>query len=131
MKITFRLPSKVPYAYAEVTFDDATDPVPDMERLAQQYAEALTTFKDAEKAALAAGPTARPKKDKASEVDELLGLGVPVNPSDAAVDAAAALIKDGLGATEIDGDDPKAPWNRGETPKAEPQASSSDDDWDF
>lgn len=137
MKITWRLPSNVPYAYAEVTFDLATDPVPDMTALAYRYAEALAEFKEQEKKAINGVP--RPARKSENPVEDLL-LGT--NPGhEEVLDKAVEMLKDGLGATEVDGDDPKAPWNNKEktlqdlakvfAPKQEPASSGDDDEWDF
>ena len=138
MKVTYRLPSNVPYAYVEVTFELAdANGRPDFSELAYDYAQALGEFREQEKSAINGVPRAHvPMYDapevpkvKPSEIAEREGLGVPVIPTDDEVDKAASLMKTLLGAVEVDGDDPDAPWNKTEEPK--PTPSTTDDDWDF
>jgi hypothetical protein len=94
-EIEFRLPSKVPYGYANVRFE--VEGVPDAEYIANMYANYVMAFAEAERSALNAygkpseAPTAPPvaKVDQESTDEE--------NVHETAVQA----VKE-LGATKID-----------------------------
>ena len=114
MKVTYRIPSKkVPYGYIEIEDDQSYAVMPDAEVLAQDYAAYILKYQGAEVAAFEQPPKAAPK----------------AKPDP--VDAAADLMKEALGATEVDGDDPAAPWNEDETPTESKPADSNESDWDF
>ena len=116
MKVTYRIPSKkVPYGYIEIDWErtDGDASLPSPEELAQEYAAYILAYQKAEVAAFEQPPKAAPK----------------AKPDP--VDAAADLMREALGATEVDGDDPAAPWNEDETPTTSKPADSNESDWDF
>ncbi len=121
----FRLPSKVPYGY--VSFHGTREEFLELpvEEIAEEYARIFYRYKEAEKAALAAGPqknSLSPAK-VAAEVDAILNQ-----------DEVSDLIKRELGGVEVPDDG--APWDNKPT---EPQpakpyetpVSASEADWDF
>lgn len=125
-EVIFRFPSKVPYGYVEVKMERTMSGV-DSVGLAQEYAREFLTYREAEAEALAAPKPAA--KAQAPSVDEVLNYNGD-GPGD--VDAAATeLIKNALGATELD-DDPTAPWNDKPEPEEKPYvAPPSASDWEF
>jgi hypothetical protein len=120
-EIIFRFPSKVPYGYVELRTTTDDNPTPEV--LAQQYASDFLRYKEAEAAALAAGPkkVGKPEPDINQELSQ---------------EEAGNLIKHDLGATEVMDE---APWdNPPAAPTADPWADKSepatpvaDSDWDF
>lgn len=115
MEITYRIPSKkVPYGYIEFTWKrESGTGMPDPVEMAAEYAQYIKDYQAAEVAAFEQPPKAAPK----------------AKPDP--VDAAADLMKEALGATEVDGNDPAAPWNEDETPTTSKPADSNESDWDF
>lgn len=123
-EITFRIPSKaVTYGYVEIPVTLTDDPAP--EALASMYVNYVYAFQKEEQAALkriAEQPSPAPTKP--------LDVGVPgaaeqrvesdLKPRtvDEANDMAAAIIKQELGATEVDED--AAPWDRKVAPSVKP-----------
>lgn len=116
MKVTYRIPSKkVPYGYIEIEDDQSYAVMPGAEELAQDYAAYILKYQGAEVAAFEKPRTVAAKAKPEEDIN----------------DTAAEEIKSQLGATEIDGDDPSAPWNEDETATKSKPAESSDSDWDF
>lgn len=117
MKITYRIPSKkVPYGYIEIEHDQGFAVMPDPSVLAEEYANYIQAYQAAEIAAFESAPKVKAKAHTNEDIN----------------DVAAQEIKSQLGATEVDGDDPDAPWNKnGEETTASETASSNEDDWDF
>lgn len=129
MKVTYRIPSKkVPYGYIEVEWDKDDNVMPGPLDLAEDYAQYILDYQAAEVQAFE-NPAARQIK-KADKVDT-------------SVADAQKILNEGLGGvSEVDGDDPNAPWVDNPTADAEPDTSTtvnesnekaqpSDDDWHF
>lgn len=123
MKVTFRIPSKkVQYGYLEVEDDQSWAVMPSPLELAEHYAQFILDYQAAEKMAFE-NPTASQIK-KADANDD--------------INAAAQVIKDELGATELSPEEAAKPWNKTEEPTSskpwsEPTAAPAvaDSDWDF
>ena len=118
----FRIPSKVPYGY--ISFHGSYEEflALDLEGIAADYASSFLRYKEAEAAALAAGP----KRVKAE----------PDINQELSHEAAGDLIKRELGGVEVPDD---APWGKDVESKPKPWApdakptvpAASSDDWDF
>lgn len=120
MEITYRIPSKkVPYGYLEFTMKEG-DTLPDPVELADSYASYILSYQTAEVVAfenpghLKVKAKPSPEKETAAAINDLNeGLG---------------------GVTEIDEDEPVAPWNKGSEDKeteAKPWDAGNDSDWTF
>lgn len=123
MDVTYRIPSKkVPYGYIEFTWKrEAGTGMPDPTELAEEYAQYIKDYQSAEVQAFE-NPTARQLNSK---------------PARDEVAEATRILTEGLGpVSEVDGDDPAAPWNKTSdnttNPSEESPSSAVDDsDWDF
>lgn len=125
-EIIYRIPSKVPYGYVEVRFENDHRPLAD--QLAADYASYFLAYKEAEEAALKA-PTKVQAKHNVKPLVQVLA-DPPEETDDAAVlESVKALIGKELGGVEID-DDADAPWNNKPEPAKKPYAVD-DSDWDF
>jgi hypothetical protein len=116
MKITYRIPSKkVPYGYIEIDWERASGTgMPDPAELAEEYAQFILDYQAAEVQAFENPAIKQIKK------------------ADKTVDDAQKILNEGLGGvTEVDGDDPAAPWNDTSDNNETEKTQSSDDDWDF
>lgn len=118
MQVTYRIPSKkVPYGYIEFTWKrEAGTGMPDPVEMAVEYADYIKAYQTAEVAAFEKRATlqAHDKPDKA-------------------VDEAAKMLSDGLGATEIDESEPVKPWDKSadeSTTESKPWETNAGD-WDF
>lgn len=107
-EITFRIPSKaVTYGYVEIPVTLTDDPAP--EALASMYVNYVYAFQREEQAALkriAEGPSRE-------QINQVM--------SDEDIDTeaeAVAIIKDGLGATEVD--EAAKPWDQAVDAKLKP-----------
>lgn len=123
MEITYRIPSKkVPYGYLEfkAEVDVPVNGLPDAVALADSYAEFILSYQAAEVVAfenpghLKVKAKPSPEKETAAAINDLNeGLG---------------------GVTEIDEDEPVAPWNKGSEDKeteTKPWDAGNDSDWTF
>lgn len=112
MQVTYRIPSrKVPYGYIEFTWKRETGTgMPDPEEMAQEYAEYIKSYQAAEVAAFEAAPKAAPKQ------------------KDTAVEDAIKVLDEGLdGVTEVNENDPPAPWDK----TSDETESNNDKPWDL
>lgn len=119
METTYRIPSKkVPYGYLEFTVSEG-DGLPDPVKLAEEYAEYIKAYQAAEVQAFEKPAT----KAKPKQTEDI---------NDEVMKSAVDEIKSQLGATEVDGDDPDAPWNQnGDKSNESPKPEPDDSDWDF
>lgn len=131
MQITYRIPSKVPYGYAEVTFNEGEIP-PDPLALAEEYANYVLAYKGAEEKALTA-PNSKPIKAKppvTRSISEIMSdEDVDTEKEAAALKAAEDLIIKNLGGVKVD--EETAPWDN--PPETEPKewTPPASDAWDF
>ncbi len=121
MDITYRIPSKkVPYGYIEFTWKrESGTGMPDPLEMAEEYAQYIKDYQSAEVQAFE-----NPRVQQIKKADD--------------VDEARKILEEGLDTTttEVDGDDPAAPWNQTSdtnesSEEMETSSSSDDDDWDF
>jgi hypothetical protein len=125
MDITYRIPSrKVPYGYLEFTVSEG-ESLPDPVTLAEDYAQYIKDYQTAEVQAFEHPSTGQLQRaDSWSKKAE-----------DKAVDEAAKMLSDGLGATEIDESEPAKPWDKSSdetesTTESKPWDTNAGD-WDF
>ncbi|AWN05142.1 hypothetical protein SEA_VORVOLAKOS_62 [Streptomyces phage Vorvolakos] len=121
MEITYRIPSKkVPYGYLEFTCGP-DDQLPDPQVLANGYAEYIRAYQAAEVAAFERPPVV---------------VVAPVQKqAEKAVEDAVKILDEGLdGVTEVNENDPPAPWDKtsDETEATNEKPWDLDDsDWDI
>lgn len=126
-EIIYRIPSKVPYGYVEVRFNEGDIP-PDPLVIAEEYANYFYAYKGAEEAALTKAPQITSKPAITKPLAEVTTL---------TEDEAKDLIVRELGGVPIEGGETE-PWKNKPDTVDEPwveekraPVTAASSDWDF
>lgn len=119
MEITYRIPSKkVPYGYLEFTVK-AGESLPDPVTLAEDYAQYIKDYQTAEVQAF--------ENPSAGQIQRANAYAAQ-KQADKAVEDAIKVLDEGLdGVTEVNENDPPAPWDK----TSDETESNNDKPWDL